>query len=281
MCLKTRLCNQVLAISISACLASGAILATDVHQEHQIAKDIGTRINPNEAIWLETADFRFQGLYREAVSKNVRGGVILLHGSHSHQDAADFIHPLRRGLPEHGWSSLSLAMPTSESGDLQSDANLLPEAILRLHSGVAFLKPKNIGNIALLAHDTGAWAALNYLAQSPDQAVKAVVLIDPAPIREPDPVPISPDRLSTIRVPMLEILSSRLSVPIDEETSRKRTAMKTNSSYRLLVLNEPDHGWQDIEDFLINRVHGWLASLQMSAGSDAAMLQKQYSVNQK
>jgi pimeloyl-ACP methyl ester carboxylesterase len=271
LCLKTRLCNQILAISMPIWLASGAILAMDIHQEHQIAEDIATRITPDEAVWLETPEIKFQGLYREAVSKDMRGGVILLHGRHSNQDAADLIHPLRHALPEHGWSSLSVAMPLSEPDDLQSYGNLLPEAIARLQSGVAFLQQKNIGNIALVAHDTGAWVALSYLVRSSDRNVMAAVLIDPPPNRELDQAPISPDSLRTIRLPILEILSRRISVPIDDEVSRKRAVMKTNSSYRLLVVNEPDHGWQGIGDFLANRIHGWLAFLQISAGSDAAM----------
>lgn len=270
MCSKTRLCKQILIISISACLASSETLATDVHRERQIADDIGTRTHPDEAIRLEASDFGFQGLYREAVSKDVRGGVILLHGRHSNQDAADLIRPLRLGLPVHGWSSLSLAMPISDADDLQGHANLLAETTARLQSSVEFLKQKKIGNIALLAHDIGAWTALSYLADSPDGAVKAAVLIDPAPVRKLDPPPISPDSLSAIRLPILEILSSRISVPMDDEASRKRAAMKTNPSYRLLVLNEPDHGWQDIGEFLVNRVHGWLTNLQISAALDAA-----------
>jgi pimeloyl-ACP methyl ester carboxylesterase len=122
----------------------------------------------------------------------------------------------------------------------------------------------------LLAHDTGAWTVLNYLANSPAGNVRAAVLIDPAPMRELDPPPLSPDSLSTIRLPILEILSSRISVPIHDEASRRRAAMKTNPSYRLLVLNEPDHGWQDIGEFLVNRVHGWLTNLQIGAALDAA-----------
>src|SRR5690606_14576804 len=193
-----------------------------------------------------------------------------LHGRHSNQDAADLIGPLRRGLPEHGWSSLSLAMPLSKPDDPQVDADLLPEATARLRSGVAFLKQKNIANIALLAHDSGAWAALSYLAQAPDQAVKAAVLIDPAPARELDPPPVSSEGLSAIRLPILEILSRRMAAPPDDAATRKRAVMKGRSSYRQLVLNEPDRGWQDVESFLVNHIHGWLARSPIDESPDPA-----------
>jgi len=281
---QKRLCKQILVISILACLTGGETLATDVHRERQIAEEIRIRTNPDEVIWLEASGLKFQGLYREAVSKDIRGGVILLHGRHSNQDAADVVRPLRQSLPEHGWNSLSLAMPVSEPDDLQGHAALLSEAIARLQSGVAFLKQKNIGNIALLAHDTGAWAALSYFAQPPDQAVKSVVLIDPASTRDLDPPPVSPGSLNTIRLPILEILSNRITAPIGEEASRKRAAMKGNSSYRQLVLNEPDNGWQDVGGFLVNHIHGWLTRPPMSAGSEAetpSQIEKQGGANQK
>lgn len=267
---RKSLYKRISAISIIACLASGETPATDVHRERQIADELGSRANPDEAIRLEASGLEFQGLYREAVSKDPGGGVILLHGRHSNQDAAAFVRPLRLGLPEHGWSSLSLAMPVPDPDDLQGNANLLPEAVARLHSGVAFLERKNTGNIAILALDTGAWAALSYLARSPDRAVKAAVLLDAAPASELDPPPIAPDTLSTIRLPVLEILSGRISARAGDDASRKRADMKPSATYRLLVLDEPDHGWQDIGDFLVNRIHGWLKRALAEAGSDAA-----------
>lgn len=259
---KTRLCNPILAISIWACPASAETPAMDMHRARQIAEAIELHTTPDEAIRLEASGIEFRGLYRDAVSKDLRGGVILLHGRHSSQDSANLIHPLRQGLPEHGWSSLSLAMPIAEPDDLQGHAARLEEAIERLQSAVTFFTQKNLTNIALLAHDTGTWAALGYLARSPDSTVKAAVLVDPVPIPDLDPSPIAADRPSFTGLPILEILSSRLSSPADD-MSRKRAAMKNNPAYRLLVLNEPDRGWQDMEDFLINRIHGWLTSLQM------------------
>jgi pimeloyl-ACP methyl ester carboxylesterase len=242
----------------------------DMHRELQIAEEIGARAHPDEAIRLETSGLGFQGLYREAVSKDVRGGIVLLHGRDSNQDAADLIRPLRLGLPEHGWSTLSLAMPIAVSDNPQGHADLVPGAIARLQSGIAFLTEKKIGTIALLAHDTGAWTILRYLADAPDSSVKAAVLIDPAPVRELDVPQISPGSPSAVRFPILEILSRRVSVPMDDEASRKRIIMKANPSYRLVILNEPDRGWQDSGDFLLNRIHGWLSQLQASAASPAA-----------
>lgn len=263
--------KPVLGAWLLACLASGELWAMDMHRELQIAEEIGARAHPDEAIRLEASGLGFQGLYREAVSKDVRGGIVLLHGRDSNQDAADLIRPLRRGLTEHGWSTLSLAMPIAVPDNPQGHADLVPEAIARLQSGIAFLKEKKIETIALLAHDAGAWTVLRYLADASDSSVKAAVLIDPSPVRELDVPPISPaGSPSAVRLPMLEILSRRMSVPMDDEASRKRTAMKANPSYRLVILNEPDRGWQDSGDFLLNRIHGWLSQLQASAASTAA-----------
>ncbi|WP_051331460.1 DUF3530 family protein [Methylocaldum szegediense] len=262
--------KPVLGIGLLAWLASGELWATDGYRELQITQDIDARTSPGEVVRLQASGLEFQGLYREAVSKNVRGAVVLLHGRDSNQDAADLIRPLRRGLPEHGWNTLSLAMPIAVPDDLQGQADLVPEAIVRLQSGITYLKEKNIGTIALLAHDTGAWGTLRYLADAPDNSVKGAVLIDPAPVGELDVPPISAGSLRAISLPILEILSRRISVSVNDEASRKRTVMKANPSYQLLVLNEPHRGWQDSEDFLLNRIHGWLSHLQASAVSITA-----------
>lgn len=262
--------KPVLGVWLLASLASGELWATNMYRELQIAENIDARARPGEAVRLEASGLGFQGLYREAVSKDVRGAVVLLHGRDSNQDAADLIRPLRQGLPEHGWSTLSLAMPIAVPDDPRGYANLVPEAIARLQSGIAFLKEKNLGRIALLAHDTGTWGTLRYLAGNPDNSVTGAVLIDPAPVRKLGAPPISIDSLSAVRLPILEILSRRVSVSIDDEVSGKRTVMKANPSYRLLVLNEPDRGWQDSEDFLLSRIHGWLSQLQAGAASTAA-----------
>lgn len=89
--------KPVLGIGLLAWLASGELWATDGYRELQITQDIDARTSPGEVVRLQASGLEFQGLYREAVSKNVRGAVVLLHGRDSNQDAADLIRPLRRG----------------------------------------------------------------------------------------------------------------------------------------------------------------------------------------
>ncbi len=64
-----------------------------------------------EALWLETQHESFLGLLERANTPNPAGVVILLHHDRSSPDWPELIAPLRKGFPDIGWHSLSLALP--------------------------------------------------------------------------------------------------------------------------------------------------------------------------
>ena len=256
------------ALLIAILFRASCTSAADLDVERDIAEQISARSSPQEVIQLDVSGIPFQGLYRETTAKEQRGGAIVLHGRHSNQDAAELINPLRSELPRHGWSSLSLALPVPDSeAEARDFSSLLPESVARLRSGVLSLKQRNIANIVLIGQDSGAWVALSYLLQQPDPAVKAVVLIDPTPTRFLPDFPVTLEKLAKTRTPILEFLSNRDNPAVADEARERRAALKENWEYRQVLINEPHENWKDLEDYLINRIYGWLARMKTTVDS--------------
>ena len=238
--------------------------AADLDDEKDLADQIAARFSPEEIVRLDVSGIPFQGLYRDSSLKNRHGAVIILHGRKSNQDAAELIHPLRAELPTHGWATLSISLPLAETNaESENFSSLLPESVGRLRAAVTYLKQKEIDYIALVGHDSGAWVALNELiSQAADPSVKAVVLIDPAPVRGLEGFPVSPAKLSGLSLPVLELLPRREGQPPDEEVRERKTTFRKNQAYRQVYIDTPNERWKDVEDYLIQRVHGWLNLMQ-------------------
>lgn len=257
------------ALLISLLLMASPLSAADLDDERDLAEQIAVRVSPEEIVKLEISGIPFQGLYRDSPEKQRRGGVIILHGRKANQDAAELIHPLRTVLPTHGWATLSISLPLAETrAESENFSSLLPESVGRLRSAIDYLKPKELGDIALIGHDSGAWVVLNYLIQQPDDAVRAVVLIDPAPILGLSGFPVSLSKLSSLTLPLLELISRHEGQAPNEESRERRTAFKALPHYRQVFIETPDMRWKDTEEYLIQRIHGWLQRMEAIAPRD-------------
>jgi hypothetical protein len=221
----------------------------------------GTSFSPGERIQLEAGGVRFAGLYRETTARRPLGAAVVLHGRDSGPDDLALVDPLRRHLPNRGWASLSLEAPEPGAGGTADPAATLAQAEERVRAGVEFLKGKNAKNLVLIGHGRGARMVLGYLLGQADPAVKAAVVIDPEPIPAVEGAGISAEQTAQLRFPLLELRTGRDSAVASEEARGWRVAFRANPGYRQSILNDPHPDWKDMEEFLFNRIHGWLARL--------------------
>ncbi|MGI9210921.1 MAG: DUF3530 family protein, partial [Methylococcaceae bacterium] len=109
------------------------VAAADLDDERDLAEQLATRNSPEEVLKLDVSGIPFQGLYRDSPLKKRRGGIILLHGRKSNQDAGELIHPLRVELPHHGSATLTISLPQAETQAESEDfSSLMPESVGRL-----------------------------------------------------------------------------------------------------------------------------------------------------
>lgn len=208
---------------------------------------------PDEPVTLDAGGTRFQALYHGTPKRRQLGAIIVLPGRQSLPSAYEVLDPLRRGLPAHGWSSLAASLPAAGGTG--------PEVTERIKAGVEFLKGRQENNLVLLGQDSGAGAALAYLLGQPDPAVRALVMIDPTPVRETLGATLSAAQLASLRLPVLELRTDR-GVPVTGgEAEAWRIAFHNNPGYRQSILDDPHAEWHDLEDFVVGRVHGWLFRL--------------------
>ena len=90
---------------------------------------------------LQAGDLSFLGIYTESSGGGdpPKGAAILVHGIGVHPDWPQVIHPLRVGLPERGWSTLSIQMPVLPNEAQSADyLPLLDGVAPRLDAAIDF-----------------------------------------------------------------------------------------------------------------------------------------------
>lgn len=185
-------------------------------------------------------------LWRNETGGRPQGAVLLLHDTGAHADWPGVIGPLRRELPRHGWHTLSLQLAAAEHNPA------------RLRAALAFLAGKNIRNIVLLGHGTGAAAALRHAADHKG-AVNGVVLVA---MGETDDA----DLLQQAAVPIYDIYGSTDGLAVrNAGTARLAAGQRLARSdgrmpprYRQFVVEAADHFFHQHTDILHRRVQGWL-----------------------
>lgn len=87
-----------------------------------IAADLVRQVPAAEFVSLKEGEHDFAALWRPANVGEPKGVIILLPGEGESADWPRGIGPLRRGLPDHGWHTLSLSLPDAP-GQVQPNTN--------------------------------------------------------------------------------------------------------------------------------------------------------------
>ncbi len=234
--------------------------ATDAAKEKRWADQIVDALITGEAVWLEAGGHRFLGIWTEAESAPVHGGIVLVHGMGVHPDWPDVIHPLRTALPEHGWATLSIQMPVlPNEAKVEDYAPVWKEAAPRLKAAVAFLRRQNIENIAIVAHSLGASMAASFLAAEPRSGVAAFVAIGMSNVTT-TPEMSSVRALEKIRIPVLDLYGENdLDAVLASAPARAAAARRAgNDKYGQRRVPGADHFFAGMEETLVRHVRTWL-----------------------
>lgn len=254
------------------------------------AEGIITGTDAHERISLDSNGVRFQALYRPDTSGYPRGGAIILPPLNAHPDWPGVVHLLRTTLPEFGWSTLSLQLPTLSNAavSIADYDQELPEIARRIETAVRYFNSKGIGNIALIGKGVGASAAAGYLASAQGTQIQAFVGISMRGIDDNrDSWLYSPNSLSKLSLPVLDIYgsldyrdvinsvkargkaarqagldsASRIRLGAFQNSATAESAQTRRAgyiAYRQISLSGADGHYSDSESYLVKRVIGWL-----------------------
>ncbi|MEA3641819.1 MAG: alpha/beta fold hydrolase, partial [Lamprobacter sp.] len=203
------------------------------------------------------------GLYTEADADTDQAAVIV-HGIGVHPNWPQVVYPLRVGLPEQGWSTLSLQMPVLPNDANAADyAALMDEVAPRLDAAIAFLRAQGEDRIAIVAHSLGATMSNHYLANHP-QAVAAFVAIGLSSGSQHAGLD-NADLIGRVAVPTLDLFGQHDLEAVVSGAPSRAEAAGGNAGYRQVQVAGADHFFDDQEAGLIEIISDWLNAVVPAA----------------
>ncbi len=257
--------HRLLLISLLSTSAAGA---ANPAREQVVASELIERIGEQEVVWLQSNGSDFLALSAKTPATKERGGVILLHDIDAHPDWPEIISPLRNGLPEKGWSTLSIQLPL-RSRDVELNARnqqkIIDQAQARITAAVEYFTHAGIYNIAFIGHGLGAAAISRFLSNDLPLHhavyIKAFIAIR-FRAHEQLPRAYSPRALlqSSVPLPIFELLGTRESPTVQQQAEQRKTvATQTqHPHFRQTILNSANNNFWRADALLLSRVSGWL-----------------------
>jgi pimeloyl-ACP methyl ester carboxylesterase len=232
--------------------------ASDLAKEKRWADQVVDAIIDGEAIWLDDGNSKFLGIYTEPENDTSRA-VIVMHGTGIHPDWQQVIQPLRVGLIEHDWHTLSIQMPIlPNEAEYHEYAPLYDEVAPRIDAAISHLRDNGIKTIVLIGHSQGAAMTAYYLSTS-KQDVNGFVAIGMAAYAE-DPRMNSIKALQKITIPILDIYGDDDLEGVMKSVKARAEAASSagNQDFTQVEVTGSNHFFDDTEDALIKAVADWL-----------------------
>ena len=282
--------RRILILSLFALLLASSAGAVSAPKNQEIAWEqaLMKSSDPNEIKWLRTPNEKFIALYSDDFTGTLRGGVILLHGMGGHPDWPDVISPLRKSLPKHGWSTLSIQLPTFEKGGQISDYNGTMAAVsARIKAAIEHFRSIGNSNIVLLGHGLGATMGASFLASTPDNGVAAFIGVSMPYYRDGEEWMDLTQSIEKINLPMLDVYGSNDLTSVIENADKRALAARRGGlkasknrqfngfnrsatakgafskiggfiAYRKFQIIGANHSFSGQEHILSKRIVGWL-----------------------
>jgi len=237
-------------------------------RENRWAAQVQETLLVGDAVWLkDSKGIKFFSIYTPANSAKTKGGVLILHGLGLHPDWPEVISPLRRGLPEQGWATLSLQMPILPAGaPLTAFGPIFDETPARIRAGIKFLHGKGIEHIVLIGHDMGAAMGAAFIVKEPHPDIAGFIGIAmDAPtvnstLKKLDPRLNTTGLMGQLKLPVLDLYGSLDIKRITDLAPLRVSAAKQagNKDYKQVRVPDADHSFTNHDKALLGHVARWL-----------------------
>ena len=242
-----------------ACLVSAAAAdASDLEKEQRWADQVVESLLDGEAVYLNDGRADFLAIETPSATGDSRKAAIVMHGTGVHPNWPNVVLPLRVGLTESGWDTLSIQMPV-----LANDAEHADYAVIydwvpgRIDAAVAYLRDKGIDKIVLIAHSQGSTMTAYYLSQEhlPVDGFVAIGMSGGIPDGPMDTLA----HLPGLKIPMLDLYGSEdLPEVLSSAGDRATQATRAGDDYTQQKVDGADHFFEGEEVELLEAVNGWL-----------------------
>ncbi len=220
-------------------------------------------------------------LFEEERGSKDQGAIVLVHDNGRHPAWPAVIEPLRAGLPEHGWATLSIHVPAitepPESGEM---VELLDTTRTQLQAAIRFLTGRGYRNVVVAGHGMGAAMVTDFAAAAQDAEIVGVVLIGLRNFGATDePRLDTPALLRNIRVSLLDLYGSKDHPDVVRAARSRVSAVQAGplstgqyarggvthfdiepgeAVFRQIRFEGADHDFTGLAPELLKTVRGWL-----------------------
>lgn len=236
--------------------------ASDLAKEHRWSDAIEDTIMDGETLMLNDGKNDFLGIFTEAIEDKNRAAIIM-HGTGIHPDWQQVINPLRVGLTNHGWHTLSIQMPIlANDAEYPEYAPLYEEVAPRINAAINYLKEEGYKKIVLIGHSQGSTMATYYLSKNKADVIGFVGI--GMPDLHTDKRMMTTESLKKISLPVLDIYGSDdLESILKTSKQRKASAKQAgNKNYKVVVVEGADHFFKGKDKELIEKTAEWMESLK-------------------
>lgn len=205
---------------------------------------------------------KFFSLVKDATTDIVKGHILLLHEQNSHPNAPQVVGPLRRILPDYGWTTLSIEMPDITEPHLHNPDELPVMRQTRVNSGLQFLKKQDGAGSYIIAYGLGVQHALQYILENTTADIKGLVMISGYHQGKA----LTPEQWAVIKsrqIPMLDIYAKHdyQQVLKDVDARSKYFKPRAHPLYRQIEIIGANHAYQHFDEALAKVIRGWLHKL--------------------
>ncbi|MDH5634015.1 MAG: alpha/beta hydrolase family protein [Gammaproteobacteria bacterium] len=242
-------------------LSAISVLASDYDKEKRWADQVVDSIMTGDAVWLEANGHKFLGIHTEPADSGKTTGVIMLHGVGVHPNWTDVVQPIRVGVSEAGWHTLSLQMPIlANDAEISAYKPLFPEVSPRIDAGIEFLKARGMKSIVIVGHSLGATMGGYFVARHSGTEVKALIAIGASGLSFKDENLDFVSSLKKIKKPVLEITGSEDLPDVLQTMKLKAQSAKDagNKHYRVARIAGANHFLVGKEAELVKTITDYL-----------------------
>jgi pimeloyl-ACP methyl ester carboxylesterase len=250
--------RALITATLLACSLLLPAAASDLDKEKRWAEQIVDSLLDGEAVYLNDGRSEFLAIETASAADGGSKAAVVMHGTGVHPNWPTVVLPLRVGLTESGWHTLSIQMPVlaneAEHGDYLPVYEWVPG---RVDAAVAYLREKGFATVVLVAHSQGSGMAAYYLSgeHSPVEGLVAIGMSGGIPGGAMDNLA----KLSSIREPMLDLYGSAdLPEVLENAASKAGAARAVNPDYTQQVVEGADHFFEGEEGELLDAVNAWL-----------------------
>ncbi|HIM58119.1 MAG TPA: DUF3530 family protein [Gammaproteobacteria bacterium] len=149
----------------------------DYEREGRMVNEIEDAVMDGDVEYLTLADDKeVFSIYMEPEVDTPKGGIIIMHSRGFHANWASTIKPLRVGLAEKGWHTLSVQMPVlGKSATYYDYVPIFPYAHQRIDAAIEFYHQRGVDNIIIVSHGCSAHMSMSYFDKYGDEKINAYV----------------------------------------------------------------------------------------------------------